>query len=352
MLSRRFLWYTPSGLFFECHTELARTEQGEKLTIHQAKAEDRPYLLLKSQLHVPKTSILDLWYHLIRIYSSTTLTNPSKDRILAISGLASEVRTVLSDHDAGISTAYLSGIWLGDIHHGLLWAQHSFHEKYVKACGAPSWSWASLLAEVVWPPRKKETKAACKITGLCLRERGKHSKPDIAIDRDELFLEAPSDTANGSSTSKLSPFGVENVFSCLHLTGTLEIVYARGYFKTEENIKRAAELSGRHIFSTNALQETWRAICHPSAPDIIIGWGSFERLEIDQACSDADFALHALHVSTTWTSSNFTKQKVLEVLFLNIHEDQRFSRLGVGQIFDHETVKAFEKSKGVEILLM
>jgi hypothetical protein len=349
MLSRRFLWYTPSGLFFECHTDLTRTERGETLVVHRTNPEDRSYLLLKSQMRVDNTSIMDLWYYLVTMYSSTNLTEPGKDRILAISGLASEFKVILNSQNRGIPPSYTSGLWLTDIHHGLLWTQKRFHDKYPEACRAPSWSWASFLDEIVWPQRKRSTKPACTVIGLCLNDNGSHSSPEIKTIMNASGLQIAQGAVNTVGNKTLPLFGVENMFTCLHLCGKVQVLHVRGYLTTNELIKQTAKLCGRHKSDAASGVDTWRAVCAPFEPDSIAGWGSFEHLETEQACADAGFALYALHISSTW---NNAEMEVLEVVYMNLRNDGRFTRLGVGQIFDARVIKGFERSKSVKLALI
>jgi hypothetical protein len=75
------------------------------------------------------------WYSLVSDYVTRDLTN-SNDIFPAISGLAREIGRQTSN-------AYAAGIWLEDIHRGLLWQMNGAGTT-TKTYLAPSWSWASL----------------------------------------------------------------------------------------------------------------------------------------------------------------------------------------------------------------
>jgi hypothetical protein len=88
------------------------------------------------------------WGDLVQIYCNSNLTF-SKDRLVAISGLASNfyasfqsqgMFTTLSDHPA-----YLAGLWNHDLTSQILWKVTQARTQSVYT--APSWSWASIEGE-------------------------------------------------------------------------------------------------------------------------------------------------------------------------------------------------------------
>lgn len=84
--------------------------------------------------------LYDAWYDLVTLYTKCTLTIAS-DIFPAISGIASAISS--STHET-----YIAGLWLRDLHRGLLWsAPDSTNSKPdLREYRAPSWSWASLKA--------------------------------------------------------------------------------------------------------------------------------------------------------------------------------------------------------------
>lgn len=84
------------------------------------------------------------FYNLVEIYSQRRLSVPS-DRILAISGIAEEMR-LAHKHDA-----YQAGIWSRCFQHGLLWRVEVTKQQRrpsVDDYQAPSWSWGAVNGPV------------------------------------------------------------------------------------------------------------------------------------------------------------------------------------------------------------
>jgi hypothetical protein len=89
------------------------------------------------------------WYELLAQYSKMSLTLES-DRLPTIAGLATRFRR-------NFRSTYLVGLWLEDVHRGLLW--HPVYDSSFRASQsaavAPSWSWVSFPGAVIVDlPRK------------------------------------------------------------------------------------------------------------------------------------------------------------------------------------------------------
>ncbi|KAI1815398.1 hypothetical protein GGS20DRAFT_335466 [Poronia punctata] len=119
----------------------------------------------------------------------------------------------------------------------------------------------------------------------------------------------------------------------------------------------------------------WRAICSSQKPEIIAGWGSFERLQQrpSSLCADYGVAVFALHVSTrylrrgVWIKSS---TRVFDVLFLETvagREEEKggggggggeggittvVRRIGVGRIADAGLIQEFEKAEECDFILV
>jgi hypothetical protein len=77
---------------------------------------------------------------------------------------------------------YVAGLWIRDIHHGLLWEEHHIAAPCTsQAEEAPSWSWASFIALVRWPGRSKGAKGTFRVTGICFKRQRRHDIPDHLI---------------------------------------------------------------------------------------------------------------------------------------------------------------------------
>jgi hypothetical protein len=364
LLSKRLLWYTPTGLFFECRTGSPRTACQERIEFEAAKPDVRSYLQLKASFDYTNVSILQFWYQALEVYSACFLTKPDQDRLLAVAGLAEEVRQILVNFKQEVATEaeiqnemYLSGLWLNDIHHGLLWEEHYSSQPWTtRVNDAPSWSWASLMTQVKWPEKNQGTQEAFRVTGLCLRRQNRHERPEYVV-RGERVLQPFDDTRPETIAGgfQMVQFDPTNMFSCMHIRGKLHTVHVRAYLETEENLYTAAFSTA---YGTSPTSCQWRAICSPSRPEIIAGWGSLEQLRPENtSCADFGVAVHALHVSTRYLRSGLLIKRadpVLDVLFLeDIDGGSRvYRRLGVGRIADGHLIEEFYKSKDQAVQLI
>jgi hypothetical protein len=342
LLSKRLQWYTPHGLFYECQQELPRAYDQSQLAFNQTNPDLRAHLQLKASFHFSSTNILDFWYHALEVYSGQHLTKPEKDRIMALSGLAKEVGTILASPKRSTAAQidlqkeiYVAGMWLRDLHYGLLWEEdYSAQGWPAKVKEAPSWSFSSHLAPVRWPERAKGTQLAFKLIGVCLRRQGEHDDSDhFVFDKHTL--------RPATATVETAQFNPENSFACLHLCGKLHTVHVRGYLETEENLQSAAQSAFR--------------------PEIIAGWGSLEQMRMDgTTCADFGVAVYALDVSRRnlrhgiWLK---TSDPVLNVLFVERVEQidgkrQVYRRLGVGRIAGGDLIREFEDAEERNVLLI
>lgn len=356
LLSKRILWYTPHGLFYECQQEQPLAYDQSQLTYSRANPELRAHLQLKADFHHSNPDILNFWYHALEVYSGQSLTKPHVDRILAVAGLAKEVGPILSGPKRVQNLVedirdevYTAGIWLQDMYYGLLWEEdHEGEQSASEIEDIPTWSWASLMTRVKWSERDKSARSACKVTGICLRKPKKHVDPEHKVYSNHRLQ--PVDPATVQPQ-----FDPTNMFSCLHIRGKLHTVHIRGFLASEDNLRRAALSTA---YSPIPKSCSWRAVCSPFRPDIIAGWGSLERLELHPtACADSGVAVYALHVSTcylrhgTWLK---TSERVLDVLFLEEVADIKgiFKRIGVGRIADRQLITEFEEVEERNIQLV
>lgn len=90
------------------------------------------------------------WYHLVMMYSRTSLTF-AHDYLLAISAVAKRFCSAMDIP----SSQYLAGMWDDDLPLSLIWTQQSMSmsgseadETDLERRHAPSWSWASIMAPI------------------------------------------------------------------------------------------------------------------------------------------------------------------------------------------------------------
>ncbi|KAH6666289.1 heterokaryon incompatibility protein-domain-containing protein [Halenospora varia] len=112
LLSRRKIFFTPGGLFFECH----ELQDVEDISLKQMP---RPLPLtwfrdkLMPDAASKNDSIYHEWYKVVQNYSQRNLSKES-DRLPAIQGLANRVAEMTGDK-------YHLGLFCGDAIRGLLW---------------------------------------------------------------------------------------------------------------------------------------------------------------------------------------------------------------------------------------
>lgn len=166
-LSRRIVYFTPAGIFFECQENYPMSEAQVELP-HSSGPKLDPFYKAGTRKFASFPELF--WYTLVEIYSELGLTQET-DRIVALGGIADELRSVFMHNDARkpnqtIHYEYIAGIWLRDIHKGLLWQRKNIEGPYISSDGPPSWSWASLNNVVCWSEQQTNVKPAMKIISL------------------------------------------------------------------------------------------------------------------------------------------------------------------------------------------
>jgi hypothetical protein len=362
ILSRRILVFTPSGAFFECQSEYPRNIEGE--TIHAKAVSDNPLLEidLKMSLHHTESPYTHIWYRIIERYSILQLTMPEKDRILAVSGVAKEYREMRLLREAqrkGPATAifpYISGLWVHDIHYGLLWERRKPRRKHQRTCTAPSWSWASHLLEVRWADRSRMSVRACEVLGLVSSEGDTLPMQDLGGGGSWRTAFMSSGSESVAAISK--QYDVDNMFTCLLINGRLQPVLIRDYFETKELRDQMGSATGHE---PSFGRKGWRGVCSLNSPEEVGGWASLEAPELqDQMSSYDGTSVLALHISTRkWggvegfaLGSLIPRNDVFDVLFLKDAGDGSYQRLGVGRLFEPELLRGFQSATDQVIKLM
>ncbi|TVY46889.1 hypothetical protein LOCC1_G002188 [Lachnellula occidentalis] len=154
VLSPRTLHYTSAEVVFECQrsrfAETDVTPQGYtdsdamssiKRFFLKPESGFQDPLLLKYPHYMKYYQPIQRWYRLFEVYCTRLLTFES-DRLAAIAGLAKEIQRQTT-------FSYKAGIWLENMHHGLLWAVNGRGGTPDKF-RAPSWSWAALDMNFYW----------------------------------------------------------------------------------------------------------------------------------------------------------------------------------------------------------
>lgn len=164
-LAKRVLHFGKDQLFWECDHRMACEIYPEGIPVTQLEITSRidSFLLNNFEgnrlrcfseewvgLLKPKPHLrcYDLWSNVVVAYTKCDLSHPT-DKLIAISGLAKEIRKLANDQ-------YLAGLWRKHLPHHLLW----FVEKPLASVAspgaqtycAPSWSWASTVGQVMDHP--------------------------------------------------------------------------------------------------------------------------------------------------------------------------------------------------------
>ena len=358
-LSRRIIYYTPSQLYFECKTNPARNECNE--TAHEGVKlgtafQMRPREWVLSSILEKEKPLRELWCEIIELYSGLALTMPNKDRIRAIAGIAEETRQmILLQQKNGSSVnntraEYVAGLWLQDLHHGLLWEQVTDDIAQPSKCGSSSWSWASLLCPVKWQDTGRNDYNACKLLRVLCTQDHRHDSSQ----GNELIIEEDANLDRGSgfflsdlwSPRTIESAAINSPSECFNITNASASITLKGRCKhvlLGKTLNRS-EKEMLYSFTDCATPSTraWKAICNLDSPQTPIGWASIESSATNEQLSFYDaIAVVALHVSTRKGLSGgiqfgrigFTHE-VYNVLFLDNVDGFKYKRIGVGRVFE------------------
>lgn len=347
LLSKRIIYFTNKVSFLECCSQAPRSFCNDMITEvprpWEAKSSSNASRILPAYslkvnfkwLHDP----LALWYKIVTAFSKTILTQQS-DHLAAISGAAFEYGQAIERQQrnksdkGGKSTRptqeYLSGLWLRDIHYGLMWFVVD-HQNRDCPCGAPSWSWLSNQGEVEWQPRGDMVQPSLQVLGAEYEEKawGIHHLPEVVLMTAKLRVKA-----------KMQPL--------LIMPGI-------------QDAKGMSDLTGVK-FQTSPCNQYY-TVCHPSSPDWAGGWAKFERdprgAELNNTSSGIG-ATSAIHVASRQLDDGLgltdpflnLKRTVYEVIFVECVKDRTFRRLGAGFLFDLTVTQGFQEEDEVEITLI
>jgi hypothetical protein len=159
-LSPRVLHFSANQVYWECE-ELDASEMysvGMPETTDMRFKDVHPtrlaYVAVNdiSPLVNPSLISYDIWKKIIAIYTATNITKDT-DKLVAISGIATHMKT----HIGSGTDEYLAGLWSGHFAAQLLWqavhvppVQGILRKSRPPVYCAPSWSWASVNANIVF----------------------------------------------------------------------------------------------------------------------------------------------------------------------------------------------------------
>ncbi|KAK2755089.1 hypothetical protein FQN54_006618 [Arachnomyces sp. PD_36] len=341
LLSRRIVYFTPAGIFRECEEKPPYNDRGE---ISQTLSEDgKPADVQPSAKHsftLGAATINPVWYRIIEVYSALSLTEPGADRIVALAGVAKEFREALMRKESAKNNPVaatvpsglesVSGLWLPDLHRGLLWQRKSSECKLRRIPNFPTWSWTSIPCAVEWND------------GLGSRIDPQAGLIAVGTSEDDVFSVNSLQPVKGSISSPPKVFDVDNKFAFLCMKGTTLQVVLRDQFKSERDLEITSTASG---YAGKSDKTSWRPVCSSLLPTEIAGWASFDYQD-DSLSSGDGHELCALLISkasgvpggyglgflTAW-------HNVFNVLFIKNIDGQKYERLGVGRLFGKEIEK-------------
>ncbi|KAJ9145394.1 HET-domain-containing protein [Pleurostoma richardsiae] len=369
LLSRRIACFASrepgQRIFFQCQSDPPMNETRDVVKVsesgfffgdHIRFATDSPPVLWAQ------------WQLAVRKYSAASLTQPEKDRIIALAGVAKEcceaIRSLAESAkyrekardvtpavqlDAGdrFIDAYVAGLWLRNIHSELLWDQRcdkTFPRKRVP--GIPTWSWASILVPVDWGYQDRAGTCSCELHGV-LTENGTY------LDAEHILLER-----QGATEVPLAPHGldVSTKYGILRLWGRRVSVQVLGDFTRDDwNRRDKMSIPGLDI-SDFADWRNLTKICLASRPLAICGWGSLEHPDFQEAAAGQRLStLEALAISE-YRAGEFggTYHTVWNVLFvLSVQRDigQCYERVGMGRISGLDAEKEMNTTAGKDVML-
>lgn len=304
-----------------------------------------------------KIRLEDFWYSTVSQYSQLKLTYPSKDYMVAIKGVREELIGLVKpsfDKDCRNLPRLISGLWLTDIHHCLLWdIQQPIRNS---GCYAPSWSWLSQLGHVVWPDLRHRcygTNKSLEITQIRYRDGTEQSVKDML--REQSSTEGSIDAINPVASlvvkAKLFPILVGGLFpSTVDFEITALSTDVTWHLELDE-------ITIREILSLETNSRIWRTLYHPSSPDLIRGWATFNRPEVQAQFQTYEWStLIAMLVSVDvgagrrYGLSRHLKGNydLANVLFLRC-DGEKYWRIGKGVIFSPELVRDLERAEMVEL---
>lgn len=141
ILSRRVVHFCRHQVFWECAERIASEifplgvprSSNSKLTPSLPPIKDVPITGFNPWYQ--SRDLYSHWDSIVRRYTSTELTYPGKDKLVALSGVARAI---------GLKDLYLAGLWRGDLQRQLLWSSDRTSNRMPVDYQAPTWSWACL----------------------------------------------------------------------------------------------------------------------------------------------------------------------------------------------------------------
>ncbi|KAM0430089.1 hypothetical protein ACHAPT_006095 [Fusarium lateritium] len=145
LLSPRTLYFTSQELVWECRSRNV-CQCSPILGGFTAKVQGFPdnSKLQPAGAHLEIPALVSKWHEVVEIYTQLKLSFPG-DKLMAIDGIAQYMAPLRESQ-------HVAGLWLDSFALDLAWAVDTFDDERARAVEwrAPTWSWASLEAKVIW----------------------------------------------------------------------------------------------------------------------------------------------------------------------------------------------------------
>jgi len=159
ILSPRMLSYSHTELFWDCITHSASETFPDGIPgFYDSGMKTKDLRTLKAILSQAqeegrdKDEVYSLWRSVVEMYSSRKMTKEA-DKLTALLGVAQEVASVLDDR-------LVAGLWHRVIWKDMLWSVRNPRTSYRPTdFSAPTWSWASVNAEISYELRGYDSDA-------------------------------------------------------------------------------------------------------------------------------------------------------------------------------------------------
>ncbi|KAI1133032.1 heterokaryon incompatibility protein-domain-containing protein [Nemania abortiva] len=366
LLSRRILAFADFGLFLHCETGNPKSLAGDDVEFlrddedaNEWNSAETPDKSFKSSVTTKLSSLKDIvagWRKVIEEYSRLELTKLPEDRLVALSGIASEYGRAIealqrkspgaSNDGKPLRHTYVCGSWFPEVR-DLLWEQVEPGPR-IRAKGMPTWSWTSMGTEITTATGNDI------LSGLAVRWTTSYrSIADCVL---EEFVRVPVDYGDLRPMFDLADgyipdnvYGNDGRFAVLGVSGRLTQIQLHGLFADDDDRTAAANITG-HGLSFG--REMWRRVTTLETPGTIAGWASVESpdFQTDAACEQNGliFALVAAvnrKVQGGWLLGNLSPHlTAYEVLYLRRVQVPGFAsrgrdcyeRIGAGRLFGGE----------------
>ena len=384
-LSRRIIAFSDSEFFLHCHTLGSMSPMGDHFNGPGVQLGRGPESDRRIMQGLDSSPLIN-WEDMVSEYSGLGLTYLATDRLMALAGVASEVgRTMKALKDTTdfsgrilsddiLTRRYVCGLWLINIHEGLLWEQAKRGSRE-RLPGIPTWSWASMAGHVTntnnepvligmsvrWPKsgfsqrQRHRVCAILKVTTILVDDRTRLPQFSDCLIPDEV----PG-----------YEYGNENRFVILTIHSFLQPVQIESLL-SEQDADLADQLTSTSSFEYSPPRDhpwgkdLWRGICLPTDPSRMIGWASIEHPELqsNEAITSYVGSIHALFLERCeekggwfrWGSALVTRVVFTVILLRRVTIlgfDDSFERVGVGRLFSEEVDKEYSSGRKTTISLV